>query len=143
MTAPISDLSTLLRSLAPALHPGVFAFASIPNETQVDAGSAVAFIREPEGLSLVLPEAEARRLGLPVSFRCAWITLTVNSDLEAVGLTAAFAAALGAAGISCNVVAGNYHDHLFVPVDQAAQAMTELRKLQQNAQANANPLPRR
>jgi hypothetical protein len=31
------------------------------------------------------------------------------SDLQAVGLTAAFATALGRAGISCNVVAGAQH----------------------------------
>jgi hypothetical protein len=63
-------------------------------------------------------------------FRAAWITLTVHSDLEAVGLTAAVSVALGAAGISCNVVAGTYHDHLFVPAQKAADAMAALRKLQ-------------
>ncbi|MDO4640652.1 MAG: ACT domain-containing protein [Neisseria sp.] len=37
---------------------------------------------------------------------------------------------LGQAGISCNVVAGNYHDHIFVPYEQAAQAMQVLQGLQ-------------
>ncbi|XXE67240.1 ACT domain-containing protein [Pseudomonas sp. R1-6] len=39
------------------------------------------------------------------------VTLTVHSALDAVGLTAAFATALGNAGISCNVIAAYYHDH--------------------------------
>jgi hypothetical protein len=55
----------------------------------------------------------------------------VQSDLSAVGLTAAFSSALADAGISCNVVAGVFHDHLFVPVDQATQAMLTLQALQQ------------
>ena len=45
---------------------------------------------------------------LSVLFRAAWISLTVHSDLEAVGLTAAFSTALGQAGVSCNVVAGAF-----------------------------------
>ena len=52
------------------------------------------------------------------------------SDLQAVGLTAAFASALGDAGISCNVVAGLHHDHIFVPVAQATQAVDVLLALQ-------------
>ena len=35
----------------------------------------------------------------------------------------------GRAGISCNVVAGVHHDHLFVPVEQARQAMDALHAL--------------
>jgi uncharacterized protein len=46
-----------------------------------------------------------------------------------VGLTAAFATALANAGISCNVVAAYYHDHLFVPVQDAEKAMAVLRSL--------------
>jgi hypothetical protein len=56
--------------------------------------------------------------------------LTVNSTLEAVGLTAAFATALGNSGIGCNVVAGAYHDHIFVPLELADAAMHVLRLLQ-------------
>lgn len=66
----------------------------------------------------------------PILFRAAWITLTVHSDLSAVGLTAAVAGALAQANISCNVIAGAYHDHLFVPFESAAQAMEILRRLQ-------------
>jgi hypothetical protein len=63
-------------------------------------------------------------------FRAAWITLTVHSDLHAVGLTAAVADALAGKRISCNVVAAAHHDHLFVPVDEGAAALAALRDLQ-------------
>ncbi len=54
------------------------------------------------------------------------ISLHVHSSLDAVGLTAAFSTALGNAGISANVVAAYYHDHIFVPTDKAEKALNVL-----------------
>jgi hypothetical protein len=132
---PISDLETLLKSMHPELNPGTFAFATLPPGQLVSMTDVVALIQEPEGTSVVVNETDLMRLGLSAVFICAWITLTVNSDLQAVGLTAAFSAALGSAGISCNVVAGTNHDHIFVPVSQAAAAMNALHALQERAAA--------
>ena len=131
----INDLDTLLSSMQPVLNPGRFAFVTLTPGSTLDPGSVVASIREPEGLSVVLPEELALDLGLSVVFIAAWITLTVHSDLAAVGLTGAFSKALGQAGISCNVVAGTHHDHLFVPVEQAQMAMDALHVLQESAAA--------
>lgn len=127
----IADLTTLIRSMEPVLNPGTYVYASVPLGTPVSQVDCVATMREAEGLTLVVPEDTAQRLGLSVLLRCAWITLRVRSDLHAVGLTAAFATALGQAGISCNVVAGAYHDHIFVPVERADLAIAALKQLQQ------------
>ena len=129
----ISDLKELLIHMRPELHPGRYAFAVLPVGFSLDPGHIIASVREPEGHSVILPEQIALDLGLPVAFTAAWITLTVNSDLAAVGLTAAFSQALGQAGISCNVVAGVHHDHLFVPIDLAQQAMDALHALSRAA----------
>ena len=127
---PISDLDLLLKSLDPVLNPGVFAFVSVNNAGQLASVHVIASIVEPEGFSAVIVESDAISLGLPILFRAGWITLKVNSDLQAVGLTAAFSAALGRAGISCNVVAGAYHDHVFVPIARVTDAMQVLKNLQ-------------
>ena len=127
---PISDLATLLSSLRPELNDGVFVFATLEAGQHVEPSDLVALVREPEGLSVVVEERSAIRLGLNGVFRCAWITLTVNSDVQAIGLTAAFSAALGHAGISCNVVAGAHHDHIFVPIERATDALSVLQDLQ-------------
>lgn len=123
---PIGDLKILLTHLQPELNTGRYAFVALPVGFALDPTHIVASVREPEGLSVILPEQTALDLGLSVAFIAAWITLTVHSDLAAVGLTAAFSQALGQAGISCNVVAGVHHDHLFVPIEQAQQAMDAL-----------------
>ena len=88
---------------------------------------ALAFYREAEGVSLILPEAVARALGFDAALEMACITLTVQSSLEGIGLTAAVAEALTLAGIPCNMVAAYHHDHVFVPADMAGQALAVLR----------------
>ncbi|HSU96861.1 MAG TPA: ACT domain-containing protein [Gemmatimonadaceae bacterium] len=133
MKTAIADLSDLLRRMSPVHNPGVFVFATLPAGSPIEMQAVVACVRESEGTSVVLAEADAIRLGLPVLFRSAWLTLTVHSDLNAIGLTAAVSIALAQAGISCNVVAGAHHDHIFVPHDQADAAMAALIQLQQTA----------
>jgi len=118
--------------MRPVLNPGTFVFVSLKPGIVIEPERIIASIREPEGLSVVMRESDARDRNLDAVFRCAWITLRVNSDLASVGLTAAFATALGKVGISCNVVAGTCHDHIFVPVHLAEEAMHALRLLQES-----------
>ena len=78
---------------------------------------------------MVLEKNMADGYQLSYNFISSWITLTVHSSLEAVGFTAAFSQALSVAGISCNVIAGYYHDHIFVPVNATEKAMQVLHAL--------------
>jgi hypothetical protein len=121
------DLQTLLRSMQPDLRPGHFVFVSVSRVP--DGVEPVATMREAEGVSLVLGQSDADRLGLSYEYVAAMITLQVHSSLAAVGLTAAVSGALAEAGISCNVVAGYHHDHLFVPVADGPQAVQLLNTL--------------
>ena len=133
MSQPVSDLAELLASMQPELNDGTYVFSSVPPERDVSRLVPLATFREREGLTVIIDEATALREELPVLFRAAWITLTVHSDLEAVGLTAAVAEVLAKASISCNVVAAAFHDHIFVPVERAADALAQLAELQAQA----------
>lgn len=124
-----TSLPILLRSLAPHLNEGEYVFCSVRDAAQVAGAELIGSIREAEGLSVILVRDEADRLGLRYDYVAAWISLTVHSALSAVGLTAAFANALAADGISCNVIAGYHHDHLFVATQDAERAMATLRQL--------------
>ena len=124
-----TNLSRLLASLSPRLNPGRFVFCSVPQPTVVQVAAALGRIREAEGTTLILAREEAERLGLAYDYLAAWITLEVHSSLAAVGLTAAFAKALAGEGISCNVIAGFHHDHLFVAEADAERALARLQRL--------------
>lgn len=122
-----TDLATMLASLDVERRPGLFAFVS--GDHPGLRATAVAMIEETEGTTLVVPVDAARAEGVEIEFEAAWLTLTVFSALEAVGLTAAFSAALGDVEIPCNVLAGYHHDHLLVPADRVDDAIEALRAL--------------
>lgn len=131
-----TDLAVLLANMTPHLHHGTYVFVRADGEAGVE--DAVVTVTEPDGMTLVLPRERADELGLGYSFVASWITLRVHSALDAVGLTAAFSAALTGEGISANVVAGYFHDHLFVPEDRSEDAMRVLGALSREA-ATAAP----
>ena len=124
-----TNLARLLQSMTPQLNPGQYVFCCVPAEYDCNGLQPIASLRESEGLSLVLPREVADAYNLSYDYVAAWITLEVHSSLAAVGLTASFSTALAQAGISCNVVAGFHHDHLFVPCERAEKALSTLRAL--------------
>jgi hypothetical protein len=128
-----TSLNTLLRSMSPHLNEGDYVFCTL-TDALPSGVEVLGSFREQEGLTVILERWQAQNLGLTFEYVAAWITLTVHSSLAAVGLTAAFATALAQAGISCNVVAGFYHDHLFVAKNDAAKAMATLHQLAEQAQ---------
>jgi hypothetical protein len=92
-----------------------------------------ATIVEDEGTTLIIEKQIADRLGLAYSFVAAKVTLRVTSPLDSIGLTAAVSARLARAGISCNLVAATFHDHVFVPFGSADMAGRVLRELADEA----------
>ena len=130
-----TDLAVLLATLTPQLQPQTYVFCTVPEGTRLALGqlNPLATFQEPEGLTLVLTEAEAQiaNLAYTAVFRC--ITLKVHSSLEAVGLTAAVATALTEAQITANVIAAYYHDHVFVQAQRAEEALAVLTSLSLSA----------
>jgi hypothetical protein len=129
-----TSLATLLRSMSPQLNVGEYVFCTLRDGNLPAGLEIVGSFREQEGLTVILERTHAEKAGFSFDYLAAWITLNVHSALAAVGLTAAFASALGQAGISCNVVAGYYHDHLFVGLADAERAMQVLQDLAANAE---------
>ena len=138
LTIPVSDLSAMLRGMQPERIPGEFAYVLWPVLSPKPDVPILAAVREAEGETLVLRAEDAEALGLQIHLRAAWITLNVHSDLAASGLTAAFSRVLADAGVSCNVLAGTYHDHLLVPAEQADKALAALIELQRSAETRDN-----
>jgi hypothetical protein len=128
----MTDLREMLASAAPGARDGEYVFVSVSAEAASQL-PAEATIGEEEGVTVVLLREHADAARLPYDYVARWITLTVNSSLAAVGLTAAFATALGDAGISCNVLAAYHHDHILVGAEDAQRALDVLRELAKTA----------
>lgn len=126
-----TNLNKLLRSLNPVLNPGEYVFCVAENLHLLDSNDLVMTFREKEGSTVILRKELADKLTLKYDFVVSWITLEVHSSLAAVGLTARFSSVLAAEGISCNVVSGYYHDHIFISATDAPKALNLLKALAQ------------
>ena len=122
----IKDLELLLRQLEPELDPMKYVF--LHGAYDFADSRVFAVIQEAEGKTSIVKVEDDLLLAREHTL-FSRITLQIHSSLEAVGLTAAVSTALAKEGISCNIVAGFFHDHLFVPHDFADRAMKALGRL--------------
>jgi hypothetical protein len=121
-----TDLDAMLATLAVEQRSGVFTYVSVSPVPPELLDEAHALVTEGATTTIVLPVESAERHGHRIDVRLAWLTLTVQSSLEAVGLTAHVSARLADEGIACNVLAGYHHDHLLVPVGRVDDAVRAL-----------------
>lgn len=127
----ITDIERLIADMTPVLNDGKYIFGTLLNLDAIPRAMTICEMKEKEGVTVVMTQENADSFNVSYEYVAAWITLNIHSALEAVGLTAAFSAALAEQDISCNVIAGFYHDHLFVDYedkDRAMQALIELTK---------------
>lgn len=117
--------------MEPVLKPDEYVFTTLYDIDwrQIADLQPISVFKEDEGISLVIDRKTADEYDIPYDSVFRLISLHVHSSLDAVGLTAAFSGALGKAGISANVIAAYYHDHIFVPADKADQAVKVLEQL--------------
>lgn len=131
-----TDLGRLLATLDVRRREGTYVFVHLAPGTPLPDLPLSALVTEVEGTTLVLRQADADEAGMAAEFPAAWLTLTVHSSLEAVGLTASVSAALAVDGIPCNIIAGFHHDHLLVPIDRADDAVASLKRLKERPEVS-------
>jgi hypothetical protein len=124
-----SNPDVLLKQMKPKLNKGDYVFCTVTSLPEKNIKDILMFFKEEEAITIIVKKEMADTLKLDYSFIASWITLTVHSSLTAVGLTAKFSKALADKGISCNVVAAYYHDHIFVEKNKAEEAIDILNSL--------------
>lgn len=123
------NLQTLVREMKPYVNKGEYVFVSVNSIENIAREDVICEFKEAEGITLILEKNKADILQLNYAYVASWLTLKIHSSLEAVGLTALFSSALAKNNISCNVVAGYYHDHIFVDIKDTEKALTTLQNL--------------
>ena len=124
-----TDLEKLIANMEPVLNEGDYVFTTVQNTKGISRETTICEIKEKEGITVILSKMDADVLGLTYEYIASWITLNIYSSLYAVGLTAAFSTALADNGISCNVIAGYYHDHIFIDKKDNKKAMNVLQEM--------------
>ena len=127
-------LQELIKQLSPTLDSTTYVYCTVPKAKygELEHLKPIVSIAELEGLTLVIPLDEAKTEGLDYYRVFRRITLEGHSSLEALGLTSVVTSLLAERGITTNVIAGFYHDHMFVPSDRIAEAMRALKELASN-----------
>lgn len=121
--------------MSPILMQGEYVFCSFQSAKYGDYAELEPFAccLEREGLTLIISRPRADLNGVSYESVFKGITLRIHSSLDAVGLTAAVATKLAECEISANVIAGKFHDHVFVQSEHAERAMAALDDLAHNS----------
>lgn len=126
----VKNLKRILKSINPSLDERDFVFISITKNNMKNLKfKPLLMFEEKEGVTLIVTKEEA--VANKLSYENFWslITLTVHSDLNAVGFLAIITQELAKNNISVNVVSAFYHDHLFVIKEKSREAYNLIKNL--------------
>lgn len=125
-----TDLSEVLKTLQVSCDNVEYGFASVKERQIGFEDKIVGLFKEGEGVTVIAPKEYFVTNSMQYEGPYAKLTIEVHTSLELVGLTAVLAKKLAENQISANVVAGYFHDHIFVQYairQKAVEAINDLK----------------
>jgi hypothetical protein len=127
-----TNLSTVLSSLQISCDDVQYGFATVKDGLSLPK-EIIGTFHEAEGETVIASVEELNHNRIPHEGPYAKLTIEVHTSLALVGLTAVLATKLAEAGISANVVAAFYHDHIFVQFNAREKAIEVLNQLKEKS----------
>jgi uncharacterized protein len=124
-----TNLQAVLDSIQLSCDDVAYGFATATSGTDIALKEVLGTFHENEGLTIFATKDYFDKHKMSFEGPLAKLTIDVHTSLELVGLTAALTAKLTEHGISANVVAAYYHDHIFVQYDQRQKATEAIQSL--------------
>jgi uncharacterized protein len=127
-----TDILEVLKSLQVSCDDMEYGFGLIENKEINLDDQILGLFKEKEGLTVIAPRKYLETKEIKYDGMYAKLTIEAHTSLELVGLTAVLCKKLADNNISANVVAGYYHDHIFVQYDLRQKAIDVLSSLRYN-----------
>ncbi len=126
-----TTLSEVLKALTVSCDDVTYGFVSVENtEFKFEEGMLGTF-QEKEGVTIVATNEYLAKNGLQPEALFAKVTVEIETSLQMVGLTAMLATKLAENNISANVIAGYFHDYIFVQYEMRQKALDVLNSLKE------------
>jgi uncharacterized protein len=124
-----TNLSEVLKTLNVTCDNLEYGFATVKDK-QIDiTGQVLGVFEESEGKTIIATTEYLEVNNLQHEGSYAKLTIELHTSLELVCLTATLAQKLAENKIPVNVIAGYYHDHLFVPYGLRQNAINAISNL--------------
>jgi len=127
-----TNLSEVLKSLQISCDNIQYGFGMTKSDSIELNNEILGTFKEIEGLTVIAQKEYLEKNNIQHEGAYAKLTIEVHTSLELVGLTAVLAKQLGENNISANVVAGYFHDHIFVQYNVHEKAIAALNLLKES-----------
>jgi hypothetical protein len=127
-----ANLSEVFKALTVSCDDITYGFVSVENTQFKFEEGMIGTFQEKEGVTIVATNEYLAKNGLQPEALFAKLTVEIETSLQMVGLTALLATKLAENNISANVIAGYFHDYIFVQYDMRQKALEVLNALKGN-----------
>mgnify|MGYP001570329292 FL=1 len=127
-----TNLSEVLKSMQVSCDNIEYGFASVKDKQVNFDEQVLGTFKENEGLTVIAQKEYLETNNIQYEGPYAKLTIEIHTSLELVGLTAVLAKKLAENQISANVVAGYFHDHIFVQYAVRQKAIEAINNLKED-----------